>query len=139
MATIKLNLSINSSDVLPFVVAIDETKEISTASDTNANASSMGQLVCSSSDAKTINTGIDGGIDNRALVYIKNTGSVATGGAAADPNIIVDDVSDDTDPILEIAPGEFCLFTYNSGANSSLTVETASGTGYCEFLVIELT
>lgn len=136
MATIKVNLSINSSDVLPFVVAIDETKEISTTSDTNANASSMGQLVCSSSDAKTINTEIDGGVDNRALVYIKNTGSVATGGAAADPNIIVDDEST---PIMEIAPGEFCFLPYNGGANSTLTVETASGTGYCEFLVIELT
>tara|TARA_R110002096_G_scaffold428255_1_gene639691 strand:- start:243 stop:650 length:408 start_codon:yes stop_codon:yes gene_type:complete len=135
MATIKINLSINSSDVLPFVVAIDESKEISTASDANANASNMGQLTVSTT-ALTINTEIDGGVDNRALVYIKNTGVVATAGAAADPNIIVDD---ETSPIMEIAPGEFCFLPYNGGANSTLTVETASGTGYCDYLVIELT
>ncbi len=135
MATIKINLSINSSDVLPFVVAIDESKEISTASDANANSSNMGQLTVSTT-ALTINTEIDGGVDNRALVYIKNTGVVATAGAAADPNIIVDD---ETSPIMEIAPGEFCFLPYNGGANSTLTVETASGTGYCDYLVIELT
>ena len=79
MATIKVNLSINSSDVLPFVVAIDESKEISTLSDANANSSNMGQLTVSTT-ALTINTEIDGGIDNRALVYIKNTGAVAAAG-----------------------------------------------------------
>jgi hypothetical protein len=135
MATIKVNLSINSSDVLPFVVAIDESKEISTASDANANSSSAGKLTVGTT-ALTINTEIDGGIDNRALVYIKNTGAIATGAVAADPNIIVDD---ETVPIMEIAPGEFCFLPYNGGANSSLTVETASGTGYCEYLIIELT
>jgi hypothetical protein len=135
MATIKVNLSINSSDVLPFVVAIDESKEISTLSDANANSSNMGQLTVSTT-ALTINTEIDGGIDNRALVYIKNTGAVAAAGVSADPNIIVDD---ETAPIMEIAPGEFCFLPYNGGANSTLTVETASGTGYCDYLVIELT
>ncbi len=135
MASIKVNLTINSSDVFPYVVDINDTKTISTASDANANSSSLGQLTVSTT-ALTINTEIDGGIDNRALVYIKNTGSVAKDGVSADPNIIVDD---ETVPIMEIAPGEFCFLPYNGGANSTLTVETASGTGYISFMVVELT
>jgi hypothetical protein len=135
MASIKVNLTINSSDVFPYVVDINDTKTISTASDANANSSSLGQLTVSTT-ALTINTEIDGGIDNRALVYIKNTGSVATAGVSADPNIIVDD---EGTPIMEIAPGEFCFLPYNGGANSTLTVETASGTGYISFMVVELT
>ncbi len=135
MASIKVNLTINSSDVFPYVVDINDTKTISTASDANANSSSLGQLTVSTT-ALTINTEIDGGIDNRALVYIKNTGSVAKDGVSADPNIIVDD---EGTPIMEIAPGEFCFLPYNGGANSTLTVETASGTGYISFMVVELT
>lgn len=135
MASIKVNLTINSSDVFPYVVDINDTKTISTASDANANASSLGQLTVSTT-ALTINTEIDGGIDNRALVYIKNTGSVAKDGVSADPNIIV---NDEGTPIMEIAPGEFCFLPYNGGANSTLTVETASGTGYISFMVVELT
>jgi hypothetical protein len=135
MASIKVNLTINSSDVFPYVVDINDTKTISTASDANANASSLGQLTVSTT-ALTINTEIDGGVDNRALVYIKNTGSIAKDGISADPNIIVDD---ETVPIMEIAPGEFCFLPYNGGANSTLTVETASGTGYISFMVVELT
>ena len=135
MASIKVNLTINSSDVFPYVVDINDTKTISTLSDANANASSLGQLTVSTT-ALTINTEIDGGVDNRALVYIKNTGSVAKDGVSADPNIIVDD---EGTPIMEIAPGEFCFLPYNGGANSTLTVETASGTGYISFMVVELT
>jgi len=135
MASIKVNLTINSSDVFPYVVDINDTKTISTTSDANANSSSLGQLTVSTT-ALTINTEIDGGIDNRALVYIKNTGSVAKDGVSADPNIIVDD---EGTPIMEIAPGEFCFLPYNGGANSTLTVETASGTGYISFMVVELT
>jgi hypothetical protein len=135
MASIKVNLTINSSDVFPYVVDINDTKTISTTSDANANASSLGQLTVSTT-ALTINTEIDGGVDNRALVYIKNTGSVAKDGVSADPNIIVDD---EGTPIMEIAPGEFCFLPYNGGANSTLTVETASGTGYISFMVVELT
>ena len=135
MASIKVNLTINSSDVFPYVVDINDTKTISTASDANANASSLGQLTVSTT-ALTINTEIDGGVDNRALVYIKNTGSVAKDGVSADPNIIVDD---EGTPIMEIAPGEFYFLPYNGGANSTLTVETASGTGYISFMVVELT
>ena len=135
MASIKVNLTINSSDVFPYVVDINDTKTISTSSDANANASSLGQLTVSTT-ALTINTEIDGGVDNRALVYIKNTGSIAKDGISADPNIIVDD---ETVPIMEIAPGEFCFLPYNGGANSTLTVETASGTGYISFMVVELT
>ena len=135
MASIKVNLTINSSDVFPYVVDINDTKTISTSSDANANASSLGQLTVSTT-ALTINTEIDGGVDNRALVYIKNTGSIAKDGISADPNIIVDD---QTVPIMEIAPGEFCFLPYNGGANSTLTVETASGTGYISFMVVELT
>jgi len=135
MASIKVNLTINSSDVFPYVVDINDTKTISTTSDANANASSLGQLTVSTT-ALTINTEIDGGVDNRALVYIKNTGSVTKDGVSADPNIIVDD---EGTPIMEIAPGEFCFLPYNGGANSTLTVETASGTGYISFMVVELT
>ena len=135
MASIKVNLTINSSDVFPYVVDINDTKTISTSSDANANASSLGQLTVSTT-ALTINTEIDGGVDNRALVYIKNTGSISKDGISADPNIIVDD---ETVPIMEIAPGEFCFLPYNGGANSTLTVETASGTGYSSFMVVELT
>jgi len=135
MASIKVNLTINSSDAFPYVVDINDTKTISTTSDANANASSLGQLTVSTT-ALTINTEIDGGVDNRALVYIKNTGSVAKDGVSADPNIIVDD---EGTPIMEIAPGEFCFLPYNGGANSTLTVETASGTGYISFMVVELT
>ena len=135
MASIKVNLTINSSDVFPYVVDINDTKTISTTSDANANSSSLGQLTVSTT-ALTINTEIDGGIDNRALVYIKNTGSVAKDGVSADPNILVDD---EGTPIMEIAPGEFCFLPYNGGANSTLTVETASGTGYISFMVVELT
>jgi hypothetical protein len=135
MASIKVNLTINSSDVFPYVVDINDTKTISTASDANANASSLGQLTVSTT-ALTINTEIDGGVDNRALVYIKNTGSVAKDGVSADPNIIVDD---EGTPIMEIAPGEFCFLPYNGGADSTLTVETAAGTGYISFMVVELT
>jgi len=136
MASIKVNLTLNSSDVFPYVVDINETKTISTASDANANSSSLGQLTVSTT-ALNINTEIDGGIDNRALVYIKNTGSVAKDGVSADPNIIV---NDEAAPIMEIAPGEFCFFPYNGGgADAYLTVATAAGTGYASFMVIELT
>jgi len=134
MATIKVKLTVDSTDVLPYILKISETKDISTASDANANVAQSGQLAVSTT-AITINTEIDGGIDDRALVYVKNTGAIA-GAAAADANIIV---SDEGTAILDIAPGEFCFMPYNGGANSTLTVSTASGTGYCNFFIAELT
>jgi hypothetical protein len=135
MATIKVTLAIDSTDVLPYVLKISESKSISTASDANANIAQSGSLTVSTT-AITINTEIDGGIDNRALVYIKNTGAVALAGAVADVNILV---SDEGTAVLEIAPGEFAFMPYNGGANSTLTVSTASGTGYCDFFIAELT
>lgn len=135
MASIKLGVTIDSNDVLPYVVKISESKTVSTSGDSNANATNMGQLTVSTT-AIAINTEIDGGIDDRALVYIKNTGQTAAEkGVSADPNIIVDS---EGSAILELAPGEFALFSYNAGANSTLTVETASGTGYCDFFIAEL-
>ncbi len=134
MATIKVKLTVDSTDVLPYILKISETKDISTASDANANVAQSGQLAVSTT-AITINTEIDGGIDDRALVYVKNTGAIA-GAAAADANIIV---SDEGTAILDIAPGELCFMPYNGGANSTLTVSTASGTGYCNFFIAELT
>ena len=134
MATVKVKLKVHSSDVLPISLNIDEEKDIELTGD-NAKVAQSGQLTVTTT-AITINSEMDGGVDNRALVYIKNTGVVASSGVSADPNIIVDD---ETSPIMDIAPGEFVWFSYNGGANSTLTVETASGTGYCDFFIAELT
>jgi hypothetical protein len=134
MSIIKVNLSIESIDILPYLLKINETKEITTTSDANSNASQSGQLTIGTTPV-TINTEIDGGIDDRALVYVKNTGAVA-GASAADVNIIV---SSEGTAFLDIAPGEFAFFPYNAGANSTLTVQSASDTGYCDFFIAELT
>ena len=128
MATIKTTLAVNATSVFPQDVSFTVSHTY-TNTDLNTDAKEIGQLTVSNA-----NTEIAVGdlVDNRALVYIKNTG------ASGDPNVIIVDGAGSV-AFATIKPGEFACFPYDSGASSNLFVKSSSSSAaYLDYMVAEL-
>lgn len=139
--SLKVNLTMTSSNLFPWNLNMARETTLTVPGTTNGNASKMGQGTIGSSRVVLNNydgTPDTGYIDDRAFIYIRNTGS---------QELLVEHTSNNGSAYTQVQAlkeGEFCWYCVDDGTMGTdstafgIALSTASSTTTAEWMVVEM-